>query len=73
MGLVIGSDILYGIMVYVLRFALRNRSSFVYNFVHVIIPETIYTLVITIILYRVILVINRKVEEIEKRSASKFD
>lgn len=72
MGLVIGSDALYGIFMYIFRFALRNRSSFGYNFIHIIIPEIVYTLVVTIVFYRIILVVNRKLEKIEKRSASKF-
>lgn len=72
MGLVIGSDAIYGVLMYIFRFALRNRSSFLYNFVHVIIPEIVYTLVVTIVFYRLILIINRKLEKIEKRSASKF-
>lgn len=72
MGLVICSDALYGIFMYIFRFALRNRSSFGYNFIHIIIPEIVYTLVVTIVFYRIILVVNRKLEKIEKRSASKF-
>ena len=36
------------------------------------IPELVYTMVITIFLYFIILKINQKLEAIEKRSASKF-
>ena len=39
---------------------------------HVIIPELIYTVGVTLILYQLILWINQKLEAEEKRSASKF-
>jgi rod shape-determining protein MreD len=38
----------------------------------VILPEALYTIVVTIILYPLILKINQKLEEKEKRSAQKF-
>ena len=66
------SNLLYGISVYVIRFLLRGRLDFGYYFQHVIIAETIYTMIISILVYRPILKINRLLENIEKRSASKF-
>ena len=36
------------------------------------IPELVYTMVVTIFLYFIILKINQKLETIEKRSAVKF-
>ena len=38
----------------------------------IIIPELVYTILVTLILYQVILHINRKLESEEQRSASKF-
>lgn len=70
--LLAGSNILYGFFVYVIRFLMRNRLNFFYYFPHVIAAETVYTLLIAILVYRPILKVNRAVEEIEKRSASKF-
>lgn len=70
--LIFCSNILYGFIVYVIRFLLRNRLDFGYYFSHVIIAETIYTMLVAIIIYRPLLKINRIIEEIEKRSASKF-
>lgn len=66
------SNLLYGISIYVIRFLLRGRLDFGYYFQHVIIAETIYTMIISILVYRPILKINRLLENIEKRSASKF-
>jgi len=53
-------------------FMLRGEFDFVYYLMHVIIPELIYTVGVTLILYQLILWINQKLEAEEKRSASKF-
>ncbi len=71
-GLLTGSNLLYGFFVYVIRFLLRNRLRFSYYFPHVIIAETVYTLLIAVLIYRPLLKVNRIIEKIEKRSASKF-
>lgn len=71
-GLLTGSNLLYGFFVYTIRFLLRNRLSFRYYFPHVIVAETVYTLLIAVLVYHPILKMNRMVEKIEKRSASKF-
>ena len=60
-----GSELVYGILVYFFQFMLQ--SDF-----HVIIPEMLYTVIITLIVYQLILRINRKLVEEEKRSASRF-
>lgn len=66
------SDLLYGFVVYVLLFLLRGRFAFGYYMTNVILPEMIYTIVLTFILYPINLKINRKFDEIEKRSEKKF-
>lgn len=72
LALLTGSNILCGFFVYVIRFLLRNRLDFVYFLQHVIIAETVYTLLVSIAIYRPLLKMNRFLEELEKRSASKF-
>lgn len=71
-ALIITSDLTYGILCYVLLFMLRGRFQFGYYFTHVILPEALYTIVITMFLYPLILIINGKMEEREKRRAQKF-
>lgn len=70
--LISGSEFLYGLVVYLLMFMLRSEFDFVYYFIHNIIPELIYTVVIALGVYPLMLFINRKLEAEEKRSASKF-
>ena len=70
--LIAASDFLYGHIVCVFMFIMRSRFHYVYYLKSIIIPELIYTVLITLILYQVILRINRSLETEEKRSASKF-
>lgn len=59
MLLVTVSDIAYGVTVYVLQFLLRGRLQ-VFSYVrHVMFPELIYTVVLTMIFYRIFFKINR--------------
>ena len=46
---------------------MRGRLNFGYYFINIILPETIFTVVTTLILYRLFLYISRKLEEMEKR------
>lgn len=66
------SEFLYGLVIYFLMFFLRSEFDFLHFLSHIIIPELIYTIVVTLGLYPLILFINRKLEAEEKRSASKF-
>jgi len=71
-ALIIVSDLTYGIICYLLMFMLRSRFQFGFYFSHVILPEALYTSVVTIFLYPLILKVNEKLEAREKRSAHKF-
>lgn len=66
------SELFYGTFTYFFVFLLRGDFSFLYYLGTIILPETIYTVIVTLGLYQVILVINRKLEAEEQRSASKF-
>ena len=70
--LIAGSEFLYGIIIYITMFMMRNRFDFVYYLKYIIMPELMYTILITLGLYQIILHINRRLEDKEKRSASKF-
>ena len=66
------SDLAYGIVIYFLMFLLRSDFNFLYYLNRIIIPETIYTVAVTLGVYPLLLFINHKLEAEEKRSASKF-
>lgn len=71
--LVSSSDILCNLVVYIILFLTRNRYDFVFYLLNVIIPEWVYTMVVTLFLYFILLKINQKLENYEKRRAIKFD
>lgn len=66
------SDFLYAFLIYLLLFLLRGRFQIGYYFTNIIFPEIVYTIVITIFLYPIILILERRFSEMEKRSARKF-
>lgn len=72
LALIIVSDLSYGIVCYVLLFLLRGRFAFSYYLLHIILPEALYTIVATLFLYPLLLKVNEKLEDREKRSAQKF-
>lgn len=72
MALIAASDFVYNFAIYFFLFLFRNRLNFLYYLSHVILPELVYTLLMMIVLYFIILKVNRRLEEIEKRSAAKF-
>lgn len=71
--LIATSDLLANLFTYFVMFLFRSRFNFGYYFTSIIIPELVYTMVITIFLYFMLLKINQKVEAYEKRRAIKFD
>ncbi len=72
MLLIAGSDISCSLLIYFFFFLFRKRLDFQYYFLNIIIPELVYTMLVTIFLYVIVLKINQRLEVIEKRSASKF-
>lgn len=71
-ALIVTSDLSYGIICYILLFMLRGRLQFSYYFTHIILPEALYTIVVTLFLYPLVLKVNEKLEAYEKRRAQKF-
>ncbi|MCR4923585.1 MAG: rod shape-determining protein MreD [Lachnospiraceae bacterium] len=68
MILISTSEIIYCLLCYIFLFLLRGRLNFLHYLLYVILPEIVYTVVITIIIYRGILLINEWLESFEKRS-----
>lgn len=71
-ALIVTSDLSYGTICYILLFMLRGKFEFAYYFSHVILPEVLYTIVVTLFLYPLILKVNEKLEARERRRARKY-
>ena len=70
--LIAASDFIYGNIICIFMFIMRSKFYYFYSLWNIIIPELIYTILVTLVLYQIILHINKKMENEEKRSASKF-
>lgn len=68
--LCIVNDLAYNLYIYVFRFLIRARMNFGFYLFRNIIPEIIFTTVTTLVIYRLLLFINRKLKEWEQRRDS---
>ena len=68
MILILGSDVGYGVLCYLLLFLLRSRLDIGFYILHVIVPEAVYTIVIAIAVYPLLLLIHKKLETAQKGS-----
>ena len=60
------SELVYGLSVYFFMFLLRSRFDFGFYFAHIILPELVYTVVVTLVMYRLIRRLNRMLERWEE-------
>ena len=70
--LIIISDFVFGFVCYVLMFLFRTKFNIGYYMTNIIIPEIVYTALVAIFYYPLILSINNSIDEREQRSAKKF-
>ncbi|MCR4807871.1 MAG: rod shape-determining protein MreD [Lachnospiraceae bacterium] len=59
------SDLLYCFLCYILLFLLRGKMHLSYYFVHIMLPEIVYTVLVTLIIYKAILYIDVWLEDHE--------
>ena len=57
------SDLFYGFILYVLTFLLRRRLDFNYYLLHIILPETVYTSILGILVYGLLMKLEKKLED----------
>ena len=63
LGLIFLSNISFGILDYIFQYLIRGRLHFSYYFVHIILPEILYTMLITVVLYPLIVLIYSAFEK----------
>lgn len=72
LALITASDFIYCFVSYVLLFLLRGRFQFAFYVKEIILPEVVYTIFITVFLYPCILLLNKVIENTEKRGDRKI-
>ena len=61
------NELAYNLYIYIFRFLIRGRLDFGYYLQNLMIPEIIFTVVTTLLVYRLFLFTSRRLEEWEKR------
>ncbi len=69
LGLIVISDLSYGMVCYILLFMLKGKFDFLFYFTNIILPELVYTMIITCLLYPILLIVNKRLERRERRGA----
>ena len=62
-SLITVSELVYGFGMYVIMFVMRSRFAFTYYVTRIILPELLYTIIITLVFYRMIYAVNHKLED----------
>lgn len=66
------ANIAVGLVIYVTGFLLKNNYDILYFLINVIIPQSVYTGIAALLVYRILYSINNKVEKKEKEQRRLF-
>jgi rod shape-determining protein MreD len=69
LALILLSNISGGVLDYIFGYLIRGKVHFIYYFGHIILPEMLYTLLITIVLYPLIVLIYSAFEKKARKEA----
>lgn len=66
------SDLLYSFVVYVVLFLVKGKFDFLFYLRALILPEVVYTILVSIFLYLILYKLNLFIDKEDKRSRSRF-
>lgn len=66
------SDFAMGIYIFIFSFALRNRLNIGFYLWHIMLPEVIYTVIISLALFRIQILVNKRIDIWVKRRGKKI-
>lgn len=69
MVLITSSELVYCLIVYIFKFLIQGKIKFGYYFLHIILPEIVFTVLVTILVYKGILFINEWLYDMERERA----
>ena len=72
MILIGASDFIYGLVTFLFLFAIRSQYDFYFYLMNIILPEVVYTILVSIFVYYIILHINNWVEKLEKKGSDRI-
>ncbi|SDB09755.1 rod shape-determining protein MreD [Pseudobutyrivibrio sp. YE44] len=66
------SDLIYGVASFVARMGYKSQYNFSFYLLNIILPEVVYTLLVSIFVYYFILYINNWLEKLEKKGSDRI-
>ena len=63
----------FGLIAYIGNFLLHNKLDILYYMTRIVIPEVVYTIFVTIIIYKPLVFLNTKLESKDRRRVKNFD
>lgn len=72
-GMVAAGSFTYGFLSYIVNFLLHNKLDILYYLKRFVIPEAVYTVIVTIVIYRIIVFLNKHFEAKERKRAIEYD
>ena len=72
LALILGSDLVYGLSYYTIMFLLRSRFDFSFYFMNTILPEAIYTILVSLLFYPLLLLIHKFIEKRSDKDGMSF-
>jgi rod shape-determining protein MreD len=73
LAIILAGDFGFGFLSYVGKFLLHNRLDVFYFVSRFILPEVVYTLLVSVLVYKPMTYLNSKLDSRDKRRMSKFD
>lgn len=70
--ILLSSDFMYGFVNYIFLFLLRGRTNIIFYIRNITLPECVYTALMMIVMYPIILLIDRSFIRAEKRRNKEF-
>lgn len=61
------NELAYNLYIYIFRFLIRGRLNIGYYFRNIMLPEIIFTVVTTLLIYRLFLLASRRLQDLDKR------
>ena len=66
------SDFVFGIVIYLILFLTRSRLNFSFYLLNIILPEVVYTVLVSIFIYYILLNINKFMEKLDKKGSDRI-
>ena len=61
------NEIIYNLYIFVFRFLMRGKFDLLYYMLRIVLPELVFSLIVTLIVYRVFLKVGKKLDDMEQR------